>query len=186
MSPATPEASGTSKKSGGESDSLLEMMGLPRPAKKKDSSPEKALSPEEVKFKKCRNEDFEKEANLKIGKVKEEANKVITEIKKDIKGAQTAYYMASQNLMFRHNDIKAGFQVDPKVLKQAEADRDACFQEVQRNKRRLDQVATWRHQQIREIWSLRDQAKDRSFKAYRKLIHYDVKTINPGQFTGEL
>ena len=180
MSPATPAASETPKKQGGQEIFYFEMMGVQKPAEKK------TLSPEEVKFKKCRNEDFDKEANLKIGKVKEEANRAITEIKKDIKGAQTAYYMASQNLMFRHNDIKAGFQVDPKVLKQAEADRDACFQEVQRNKRRLDQVASWRHQQIREIWSLRDQAKDRSFKAYRKLIHYDVKTINPGQFTGEL
>jgi hypothetical protein len=177
MSPATSATSapsGTPKKPEGKTGSFFEMI-VPKVAEKK------ALSPEEVKFKKCRDKDFEKEANLKIGKVKKSADGLITDIKKDLKSAQDSYHDADRMVQFHQNQKKAGLLGDLNILQQAYVTREIWFDAIQHQKRRLDEVAAWRSQKTREIWSLRDGAKNGSFDAYNKLINYDVK-IKPGQF----
>jgi hypothetical protein len=174
MSSSTSAPSVTPKKPEGKTDSLFEMIA-PKVAEKK------ALSPEEVKFKKCRDKDFEKEANLKIEKVKKEAKSSITNIKKDLKSAQDSYHDADRMVQFHQNQKKAGLLGDPKILQQAYVTREIWSDNIQHQKRRLNEVAAWRSQKTREIWSLRDQAKKGSYDAYHKLINYDVK-VQPGQF----
>jgi hypothetical protein len=126
------------------------------------------------KFRNSRSEDFDNEANLKIYGLKKEANHLIGDIKKDLKEAQDGYHEHDIRVEHYQTKKREGALVDPYLLKKAQEERELFFQEVQRLKKKLEEVADWRNRKTKEVWSLRDRAKNGEYDAYRRLVHYEV------------
>jgi hypothetical protein len=120
-----------------------------------------------------RENDFDDMADRKINLVKESANNLITSIRGDIKEAQDSWHKADVEVNNYQIKKKQGALVDPDLLEMAQEERQEKWEELQRQKGRLEKAEAWRSQKIREIWALRDRAKNGDYLGYRGLAGYD-------------
>ena len=112
-------------------------------------------------------------ANRKIEQVKNNADFVIEDIRRDIQRAQDRYHQADHDVQYQKEKYR-GTSINPDPLGEARKEREKSLQELQRQKGRLEKVEAWRSRTTREIWSLRDRGKDGDYHGYRGLRDYDT------------
>jgi hypothetical protein len=125
--------------------------------------------------------DFNATADQRIEQVKNNATYLIEEINRDIKRVQDRWHQADVEVNQYQDKKRRGTLTNPDLLAMALSERQESWQELQRQKGRLEKVEAWRSQKIRDIWSLRDRAKNGDYHGYRGLRDYDT-SIHPSQF----
>jgi len=184
MSPATPAASETPKKTEDKTDSFFEM-ALSKPAEKKVLSPEeeKPLSPEEKKALSIEKEKFEKLratsffndwADTEIEKVKKLENEFINDMKVNIKINQAAYHDSDISISQYKTKLKrdpSNAEIQNKLKSELKV-RDSLFQRIKKSKAAIYDAQFWRIKKIREIRDLRTWAKIGDYDTYIKIKNY--------------
>ena len=118
------------------------------------------------------------EANIK--NLKDAVSYGIEDIRRDIERAQNRYHQADNEVKYQSIKYR-GTDINPDPLGMARKEREESLQELQRQKARIEKVEDWRNTKIREIWALRDRAKNGDYHGYRRLWNYDT-TYNPSLF----
>jgi hypothetical protein len=128
-----------------------------------------------------KEENFDFMANEKINSVKQSANYYLGSIRKDIKQAQDSWHKADVEVNNYQTKKNQGTLVNPDLLEMAQEDRQEKWDELQRQKARLEKVEAWRTQKTREIWALRDRAKNGEYSGYLGLKNYNTG-VHPALF----
>jgi hypothetical protein len=121
-----------------------------------------------------RDSNFDYMANQSIKQVKGNANYGLESIRQDIKQAQDRWHQADVEVNKYQTKKNQGTLANPDLLEMAQEERKEKWEELQHQKARLDKVEAWRTQKIREIWGLRDRAKNGDYSGYLGLKHYDT------------
>jgi hypothetical protein len=128
-----------------------------------------------------RQSNFAELANQRLEGVKNNADYFTEKIDGDIKRAQDRWHQADLQVNTYQTKKNQGTLANPELLAMALQERQDRWQELQHQKGRLDKVSTWRSQKTREIWSLRDRAKDGDYHGYRGLRDFDW-SVHPNRF----
>jgi hypothetical protein len=118
--------------------------------------------------------DFDDMANGKIDAVKGTAKSYMYEIKGDIKRAQDRFHKAHMEVDKVQAMKKRGTLMEDDFLKDAQEDLQKAWAELQQQKARLKKVEAWRSQKTREIWALRDRAKNGDYSGYLGLKNFNT------------
>ena len=113
-------------------------------------------------------------ANQSIKQVKGNANYGLDTIRRDIKQAQDRWHQADVEVNNYQIKKNQGTLVNPDLLEMAQEERQEKWEELQRQQARLEKVEAWRTQKIREIWALRDRAKNGDYSGYLGLKNFDT------------
>jgi hypothetical protein len=128
-----------------------------------------------------RHTDFNDTADRKIEQVKNNADYLLEDIRRDIKRAQDRWHQADVEVNTYQNKKNRGTLANPELLQMAQDERQKSFQELERQKGRLEKVEAWRSRTTREIWSFRDRGKNGDYQGYRGLRDYDT-SFHPSWF----
>ena len=135
----------------------------------------------EEPFKDWRNRDFDSMADNTIARVNDHASLAIEYIRRDIKRAQKRILEADVEADKWQNRKKRGTLPDEGFLKDAQEERQKAWAELQRQQARIEKVEAWRTLKTREIWAMRDLAKNGDYYGYNALTNW-WWGIHPSQY----
>jgi len=120
-----------------------------------------------------RRADHNNLADITIIVVQINASAAIEGIRRDIERARIRFHEADVEADKYKNQKQRGTLLGDDLLKDAQAERQEALAELQRQKARIEKVEAWRSQKVREIWALRDRAKNGDYDGYRGLVNFN-------------
>ena len=108
-----------------------------------------------------------------IRNVRGSANAVMDDINRDIKKAQDRFHRAHMEVD-KYQDMKRrGTLMEDDFLKDAQQELKEAWEELQRQKARIQKVEAWADKKVGEIRALTNRAKGGDYNGYRGLNNFD-------------
>jgi hypothetical protein len=141
----------------------------------------RALSDAKHEQETWRQTDFDAKADELIRRVRQNAAYIMADTNRDIKKAQDAWHQADIEVNKYQNKKNQGTLVSEDLLTMAQEERQEKWQELQRQKGRIQKVEAWADKKVGEIRALTARAKNGDYNGYRGLNNFDW-SYNPSLF----